>query len=283
MTINWESEEEFEDYLWAVCDVGFTIAEAISGVDGLGHAGQVGPAQLGPRKHVRRLWKRRNGGTGLRANPFFEKYQIDGAGEDYTMKYLRNRVFKSTGGAVFSFGSSVATAVTVVDAGGIAKDGQAVALSSLHHLKLSAIANKHQRGKLHQEKGTVGNWIDLVCLMKKIKMTTRAVGAVAAAIPLPGVGPVAKCLKAALKIDAKLEYGAVCRRVAMELHWRAYQEAKLGAIHRAKKRAVGPATEILYELFTKRGATRIFGKYDVDRIIKEEAGWNAVVDKLMLI
>ena len=40
---------------------------------------------------------------------------------------------------------------------------------------------------------------------------------------------------------------------------------------------------MLYEIFARRGATRVFGKYDVDKIIKEPAGWMAVSDKLLLI
>jgi len=46
---------------------------------------------------------------------------------------------------------------------------------------------------------------------------------------------------------------------------------------------VGPASNIMYEIFSRRGATRIFGKYDVDKIIKDPAGWLALNDKLMLI
>jgi hypothetical protein len=46
---------------------------------------------------------------------------------------------------------------------------------------------------------------------------------------------------------------------------------------------VGPASKIMYELFARRGLTRIFGKYDVDRLIQEPTGWMAVSDKLLLI
>lgn len=45
----------------------------------------------------------------------------------------------------------------------------------------------------------------------------------------------------------------------------------------------GPATEIIWELFTKRGATRLLGKYDVQALIEEPAGWMAIADKLLLI
>ncbi|MCB8881049.1 hypothetical protein ACELLULO517_12455 [Acidisoma cellulosilytica] len=45
----------------------------------------------------------------------------------------------------------------------------------------------------------------------------------------------------------------------------------------------GPASSIIWEIFTKRGATRLLGRYDVASIIAEPAGWMALADKLLLI
>ncbi|WP_419730310.1 hypothetical protein [Lichenicola sp.] len=45
----------------------------------------------------------------------------------------------------------------------------------------------------------------------------------------------------------------------------------------------GPASGIFWEIFTKRGATRAFGKYDIQALVKEPAGWMALADKLLLI
>jgi hypothetical protein len=63
-----------------------------------------------------------------------------------------------------------------------------------------------------------------------------------------------------------------------EIHWRAYREQVI-----SRGQGTGPATMIIEELFTRRGATRIFGKYDVDAIIREPGGWMAVADKIGLI
>ncbi|MGI4960046.1 MAG: hypothetical protein ACRYGI_20945 [Janthinobacterium lividum] len=49
------------------------------------------------------------------------------------------------------------------------------------------------------------------------------------------------------------------------------------------RRDAGPASAIVWEIFTKRGATRVFGTYDVAAVVKEPAGWMALGDKLMLI
>ncbi len=45
----------------------------------------------------------------------------------------------------------------------------------------------------------------------------------------------------------------------------------------------GPASTIFWEIFTKRGATRLLGAYDVAALVREPAGWMALGDKLMLI
>lgn len=40
---------------------------------------------------------------------------------------------------------------------------------------------------------------------------------------------------------------------------------------------------MLYETFSRRDATRIFGKHDADKLIKDPTGWLALNDKLTLI
>ena len=47
--------------------------------------------------------------------------------------------------------------------------------------------------------------------------------------------------------------------------------------------SAGPASAIFWEIFTKRGATRILGNYDIDALVREPAGWLALGDKLTLI
>jgi len=75
------------------------------------------------------------------------------------------------------------------------------------------------------------------------------------------------------------------RAVANEIHWRASQEQFLSGtvLGKGTGGAVGPASRIVWELFVKRGMTRILGKYDVDALVSEPAGWHAISDKLLLI
>lgn len=64
-----------------------------------------------------------------------------------------------------------------------------------------------------------------------------------------------------------------------DLHWRGFQELALSRTFGGE----GPAMRILKELFIRRGATRVFGQYDVEKIIREPNGWMAVKDKLLLM
>lgn len=65
------------------------------------------------------------------------------------------------------------------------------------------------------------------------------------------------------------------------------QRRALAQMRPTPKGMVGPeaggASSIIWEMFTKRGATRIFGAYDIAALIREPAGWLALGDKFMLI
>ena len=46
---------------------------------------------------------------------------------------------------------------------------------------------------------------------------------------------------------------------------------------------VGPASRIYWEIFTRRGLTRLLGQYDIAQLVKEPCGWEALTDKLLLM
>lgn len=107
---------------------------------------------------------------------------------------------------------------------------------------------------------------------------------VCSAIPVPAVGIITGIAAAAGKVGVTLTFSKIAAATAAEIHWRAFQEQAIsGGLKLGAGAGVGPASRMLYELFTRRGATRVFGRYDVNRIIKEPAGWLAVYDKLMLV
>jgi len=206
-------------------------------------------------------------------NPWFIANGHDEGQISYTKKYLRNRSRKDLAGGAVAITGTVASQVTQADVAGILQHGNAVGSSTVHLINLKSMAGSHRKT------GTIRGWLDILIRCKQMKIGIRGTQFAGAAIPVGAVGPVTSILAAAAKIGVNLTYSKLSAATAAEIHWRAYQEQAISG----GGANVGPATRILYELFAKRGFTRIFGKYDVNRIIKEPTGWLAINDKLMLI
>ncbi|MCB9946543.1 MAG: hypothetical protein H6842_01800 [Rhodospirillaceae bacterium] len=212
-------------------------------------------------------------------NPYFvwNGHADDDASMTYTRKYLRNRAIKGFAGGLFGLAGTASSQVTQVDAAGIAMHANALGSTSLHLIKLKAI------GAGYKQSRTLTQWIDLIIKMKAVKATVRGSQLAGAAIPVGAVGAVTGIVAAAVKLGVKLSHTKVCAVTAAEIHWRAFQEQALSGGLFGKTGKIGPASNMMYEVFTRRAATRIFGKYDVDRIISEPTGWMCLNDKLMLI
>jgi hypothetical protein len=224
-------------------------------------------------------------GLDLVPNPFFVLNGICEADDDtgpITASYLRGRLGKSLLGTAQSVATGSLKAFTVVDPATIAVAGVSIGGTIAHMATLAAIAKKWRNGT------TIAGWIDCLLALKMAKLGHKALVVVSASIPylppgtstalqalaeLPSVAGVAETLGVAAAS------GAVVTRVAIELHWRAYREHVLAR----SGGAAGPASAILVELFTKRTETRLLGKYDIDGIIREPAGWMAISDKIALL
>lgn len=220
-----------------------------------------------------------SGANMLIDNPYFIG---NGHGEDdpsdYTRKYMKNRLYKNLAAGGASVVGAVGSVWTQVDVAGIAMHGNATGTTAAHLAVFKDQASKMRKG------GTLAQWLDVLVKMKMIKLTARGASLIGSAVPIPAAGITTGVLAAAISAGAKLTMSKACVATAVELHWRVKQEQFLsGALGGGKGKAVGPASAMVYELFTKRGMTRILGKHDVDRIVSEPAGWNAINDKLLLI
>jgi hypothetical protein len=212
-------------------------------------------------------------GSALVPNPWFIANGHDDGPISYTTKYLRNRGRKGLAGGAVGIVGSVSSQVTQVDVAGILQHGNATGSSAVHLVNLKSMAGRHRKT------GTIRGWLDVMIRCKQMKIGIRGTQFVGAAIPVGATGPVTGIIAAAGKIGVNLTYSKLSAAASAEMHWRAYQEQAIsgGGVN------VGPATRMLYELFAKRGFTRIFGKYDVNQIIREPTGWLAINDKLMLM
>ena len=206
-------------------------------------------------------------------NPWFVWNGHDDNPTAYTKKYLKNRMLKNLGGGAIGVAGAGVSFVSVVDVGAIAMHGNAVGSTGAHLVKFQAIA------KSYKETRTISNWLGTIIKMKSMKLGIRGAGLAGACIPVPAVGAVTGVLAAAAKIGAKLTMTKLCLATSADLHWRAYQELALTRSFGG----TGPALRIVNELFMRRGATRVFGQYDVNQLIREPNGWLAIQDKLMLI
>ena len=119
--------------------------------------------------------------------------------------------------------------------------------------------------------------------MKAIKLVSRGGQLVGAAVPLGGVSLGVDIAKAGIDMGVKLTHTKTCLATAADIHWRAYQEQAISGGLKLGSGAVGPASRMMYEIFKQRGFTKIFGQHDVDKIIKDPAGWLVLNDKLMQI
>jgi hypothetical protein len=115
-------------------------------------------------------------------------------------------------------------------------------------------------------------------------MGLRTTDLAGAAIPIGAVGISTSIATAITRAGVKLSMNAVVGRVAMEVHWRAKVEQALGGIGGGSvKGPNGPGGAIMYEMFTRRGVTRLLGSYDIEALIAEPGGYLALRDKMLLL
>jgi len=134
--------------------------------------------------------------------------------------------------------------------------------------------------------------------MKWYKLANRGLQIADDVIPVPIVDQIVNITAAAAALGYKIKLGELCYITAIEIHWRAFQEQTIsafpprrpmvnGGIGESPRRGrpntikTGPASRIFAEIFARRGATAVFGSYDVAALIREPAGWMALGDKLV--
>lgn len=212
-------------------------------------------------------------------NPLFMSHGFDDIHAPRTTRYMLNRTYKNIGGTTLAAAGTLASQATQVDVSGILMHTNATGSTLAHMKMLNGIAKKYPRST------TVQNWVKTCMTAKEFKVGIRGTQLAGAAIPIGAVGIATSVAAALAKLGVKLTYGTVINRVAMELHWRANVEMRLSAIGggSATKSANGPASAVMFEIFRRRGFTRVFGQYDVPALISESGGWWALRDKLLLM
>jgi hypothetical protein len=215
-------------------------------------------------------------------NPYFSLNRIYDDGDEkspVTDSYMRSRTVKKAASAAQGLATGAAKSITVVDPVSMAKAGASAASTLVHMYQLDAIAKRYKQST------TIAGWVGLCMYIKQQKLCSKAFDVCAAAMPYlpPGTAIWVQALSklpsavgGAHSFGVGMAESGIVMRVAIELQWRAYREKVLAR----GSGPVGPASAILYEIFTKRSETKILGAYDVEAIIREPAGWYAISDKL---
>ena len=212
-------------------------------------------------------------------NPFFV---VNGHGgrSRRTKKYLSDSGLKNFGSAVLGAVGAAGSIVTQVDVVGIGQHSNALYTTGRHLYRLRDLSKGYKQSE------TLTKWVQACIRAKQLKAAVRGASLASAAVPVSAVQMVAGAATAVGKLGIKLTYGKVIARTAMEIHWRANVESKLGAMLASRsgvtevKGPQGPASAMMYEIFKRRGI-RFGGQYKVGDMIAEPAGWLALNNQLI--
>lgn len=299
----WKHEEYIMEYLCAGLEGTFAVVGGIGSATGADakHAGKfkklpgaflktdkIGTKKLAPKEAKDDEPAKPHS---MMPNPYFFLHGIESDEYGATRRYLRARAVKTFGSAGVSVAGSIGSAATLgVNTGSAAKAASSLAQTAMHIHQLKAVARKWPQS------GPVQRWVGVLLDVKHAKLLAKGIDLGGSLNSVAGM--VGNFATIGIKLGIKVNMDHIAKRVACELHWRAYQETVIGGAIAGKfqrrtgmtsahaKGAQGPASEILYELFKQRGgswATKLICKYDVDRFIRESVGWEAVTDKLKLI
>ncbi len=290
-----------------------------------------------------------------------------------TLKYLERRRVKELGGNGFSIAGTVAVAASMgtlpVNALSIARQANTTGSTAAHLTKLKILAREIDALGGGAERGvTLSELVREVIKVKAHKSGIEGAKLVTGSIPVLGeivtasVNAGINGATSAAKTFDKAYHAKNCAKLALEIHWRAYQEQfsafcrmhKLDpadffaredylarkrpprltgmglkkaneklreadrpprltgmglaaarealeahdppksrlpsrefdrVVHDARQsfyfhRDAGPATSLVTELYTRRSALAVLGKYDIAALIMEPGGWVALTDKI---
>ena len=204
-------------------------------------------------------------------NPYFTVHGIERPSPK-TKHLLHHRKVRHYVQTCVGTAASIGSMALPVNPYALIRDGSSSGVSAAHLHRFAEMTRRCQHSK------TLCQWLDVLKLMKTHKLFNRGVGFGLAVIP-GGVSlavsvPVKLCLLIK-NAGVAAQESALCKVIAMELHWRAYQEQSL-----LKGGGSGPATAIVRELMTRRGVMCGFS-HNYPALIQEPAGWNAFAAKIM--
>ncbi|WP_248806530.1 hypothetical protein [Pseudomonas sp. MWU13-2100] len=256
--------KELSQYSLKMDSVLLDMALALSGLIPYGTGASVAPL-VGS-------YKMGQPSSALVDNPYFVVNGVDARPSPKTKHLLQHRKVRNYVQSFTGTAAALGSTALPVNPYALIREGSSAGVSAMHLHRFSEMARNCRQSK------TLCRWFELLKLMKTHKLFNKGLGVGLAAIP-GGVSlavslPIKLCL-VAKNTGVAAQESALCKIIAMELHWRAYQEQNL-----LKGSGGGPATAIVRELMTRRGVMYGFS-HNYMALIQEPAGWNAFAAKIM--
>lgn len=218
----------------------------------------------------------------LIANPKLEPYGFHEGPSPTTKKYLFERKMKKIGGAAFSLvgtGFQVAQDVAGfgfggIDSFGLAKHGVAEASTIGHLTRLGFLASKVKQSQYLT--GLVNDMIKVKAAKAGFRGGKMAAAAIPNSIASNAVALAVGLGQAATEVMMK----ELCGRVALEVHFRASLELRVGASFGG---GYGPAAMMAQELLNHTLSTGYAPTTKVRSFLEEPAGHLVIFDKLSML
>ncbi|GHB50119.1 hypothetical protein GCM10007094_44230 [Pseudovibrio japonicus] len=213
----------------------------------------------------------------MKPNPLFEAYGFDadelniykyGTCSPETQKYLLRRKKKDAAKTVGSYGGKF---VPVLNPVKLIRGLNGTVASGRHIHTLHAMLKKYRQSR------DMSEMIDMV--MDNKKLSTGHAVATAVSSGAPG-GSVISVGTAISKGGYKYLNAQKLIYFSTWLHFKAYREMRIARLFGGTSGPQGPASDLFFELFTRRGFTAVFGKYETAKIMAEPCGWQAVHQKM---
>lgn len=221
-------------------------------------------------------------------NPKFIENQIASATtpSPAVKEYFSNRKRKKIAGSVFTFVGSAVGVAFQVNVANLGKHGRALVKTTAHLARLNTLAQDFR-----QSEYLTGLLNELIKL-KKIKAASQGSQLI---VDIVAAAPGGSIIEGGVNTATSLSLNSILRneaetieKVAVELHWRAFQESQL-----TTETGSGPATRMVREIFgqaIRLEKERLDSPSELqeehskaDKYIKEPAGWLVIIDKLTLI
>ncbi len=212
------------------------------------------------------------------ANPLFAAHGLEpdkmnwityGTCSPVTQRFLKKKKHKAN---AKSAANQAGKYVKIINPAKLLTGVNATYSSSRHIHSLRALLSKYRSYR------DMSEMITMVLDNKKLSCGHAISTAISSGVPFSGT-PVTMA-KSISKTSYKAMNGQKVVYFSIWLHFKAWREMRVASFFGGTSGPQGPASELFFEIFTRRGFTSLFGKHDVMGLLNEPCGWMALQKKM---